>query len=631
MSSITLVLLSLSGIAYGQLAEGDSHKNSIGMDLVKIKPGSFTMGQGEKAPATKEEWLKRDWDESPAHTVKIAQPYFMGKFEVTNAQYEQFDPTHKEWRNKHGGSARDDEPVTFVTWQQASDFCKWLSKKEGKPYRLPTEAEWEYACRAGTTTTFSTGDTLKPDEANLAPLLPTGKAAAAKVGSYAANAWGLHDMHGNVAEWCNDWYGPYEAGEQTDPVGRADGNARVCRGWSFLRVNFADRTRYARSSNRSGHDPEDANRCTGFRVVLGEMTATKPLPVVRGPSQIDVLRDPPQQFAIASKPTFVNYAKDGNAPVIAPDSWGPVYSQWNHFAAVCVCPNGDVLAAWYTCVSESGRECSQAVSRLRFGSAKWEPVSSFLTIPDVNCHAPVLFCDGKRIYHFFTQSLNGWDEASDSMRYSDDSGATWSKPKIILQRTDKDALSQPCCCIRTKDGTLVLACDGGAGHKDERFLVSADRGVTWKVAAGDLRKAMGGKYVIHPTIFERADGSIITYGRGPHPMPMFVSKDKGETFDVAETKFPGIGTGQKAAVLKLASGAVLLCSIDRTKELVGGGTYAALSLDDGKTWPHIRKVEGATGYMSLAQGLDGMIYLNGTRMGVVKFNEACVKGGQKAP
>src|SRR5262245_5902829 len=141
--------------------------NSLGMKLVRIEPGEFTMGTGERPPESREEWLTRDEDEAPAHKVKIANPFFLGAQEVTNAQYEQFDPEHKKWHRQHGDSTAAVEPVIFVTWQQAADFCAWLAKKEGKPYRLPTEAEWEYACRAGTTTAFHTGDKLTPEQANI--------------------------------------------------------------------------------------------------------------------------------------------------------------------------------------------------------------------------------------------------------------------------------------------------------------------------------------------------------------------------------------------------------------------------------------------------------------------------------
>src|SRR5205807_2400219 len=150
--------------------------------------------------------------------------------------------------------------------------------------------------------------------------------------------------------------------------------------------------------------------------------------------------------------------------------------------------------------------------------------------------------------------------------------------------------------------------------KDERLLISADAGKSWKVTGGDMRKSAGGRYVIHPAVIQRGDGAFLSFLRGPDPMPVLVSKDLGETWVVQETPFPGIGGGQKAAVLRLASGAMLLCSMDRSKKLVGGGAFAALSFDDGKTWPHVRKVEGTGGYMALAQTPNGVIYLVGTQM-----------------
>ena len=105
----------------------------------------------------------------------------------------------------------------------------------------------------------------------------------------------------------------------------------------------------------------------------------------------------------------MDFTAEGKNPTIPSQAWGPVFAHHNHFAAVCVCPNGDVLACWYSTVRESGREMVQAASRLRAGSDKWEPASLFFSVPDVNCHAPVLLCDGKRIYHFANQAQTGWD------------------------------------------------------------------------------------------------------------------------------------------------------------------------------------------------------------------------------
>lgn len=602
--------------------------NSIGMKFRRVEPGEFEMGQGDGPPKTRLQWEERDEDEAPAHKVVLSKAFYLGAHEVTNAQYERFDPDHKKLRGKNGATKEDDEPVTFVTWQQAADFCAWLSKKEGKSYRLPTEGEWEYACRAGTKTAFSTGDKLTAEQANLGKA-KDGKplTTAVKVGSYKPNAWGLYDLHGNVAEWCHDWYGPYEAGKQTDPVGRADGYVRVVRGWSCLELGKQSTARFARSSNRSGHLPQDANRYTGFRVVLGEMPKTKPLPVAEfPPHQKDVKQTKaPLDGPDPKKPYFVDYVAAKKNPTIPPESWGPIFSNHNHFSACCVCPNGDVLAVWYTCVGERDRQLAQAASRLRVGSDTWEPASLFFAVPDVNCHAPVLLRDGGRIYHFCTQSLHGWDHASNVMRYSDDSGATWSKPQVMLPRESPDALSQPCTAFVAKDGTIVLACDGDV-HRDERLMLSADKGKTWKVAKGDMRKAVGA-YAIHPAVVARKDGAILSFLRGPDPMPLAISKDNGDSWEVTESPFSGISGGQKAAALRLASGAILLLTMDAPKPK--GKSMVALSLDEGKTWAHARPVDAPVeGYMSVDQAPDGTIYLIGSRMKYAACNEAWIREGK---
>jgi formylglycine-generating enzyme required for sulfatase activity len=619
-------LLGVSDVGAAELPDGKKFTNSIGMKLVRIEAGTFVMGQGKQPPRTRADWQTRDWDEAPAHRVTIRQPFFLGIHEVTNAQYEQFDPDHKKLRGQEQVSSQDDEPVTFVTWQQAVDFCRRLSAKEGRPYRLPTEAEWEYACRAGTTTAFHSGDTLTAEQANFGLSAASKPIRTVMVGRYPPNAWGLHDMHGNVAEWCLDWYGPYEAGAQSDPVGRADGYARVVRGWSFL-LPRQESVRYCRSANRSGHLPEDANRATGFRVVLAGMPATKPLPVATLPHQRDVKQGPPPaRGGDPSKPYFMDFSQAKTNPTMAADSWGPIFNQHNHYAAACVCPNGDVLMAWYTTVSEAGRELAQAASRLRAGSDRWEPASLFFDVPDVNDHAPVLFSDGKRLYHFCTQSLRSWDNATNILRYSDDNGATWSRPVIMLRREDPQALSQPCSACTLKDGTLVLACDGD-GHKDERIMLSKDGGKTWQVGKGDMRQAVG-RYAIHPALAPASDGSMLAFLRGVDPMPVALTRDLGDSYTIRSTTFPGISVGQKGTALRLASGALLLCAADSKKKLVGGGTYAALSFDDGKTWPHIRKVSGVAGYMAAAQAPDGVIYLCGSRLGCAAFNEAWLREGK---
>ncbi|MBN1418451.1 MAG: formylglycine-generating enzyme family protein, partial [Planctomycetes bacterium] len=249
--------------AGGESAGAEVVLPSAGMRFVRIEPGTFRMGQDEGG----------DFDERPAHTVRITKPFWMSVTEVTNAQYETFDPAHRSYRGRHKLSSGDGEAVVYVSWHDAVRFCAWLSEKEGKPCRLPTEAEWEYACRAGTTTAYHTGDTLpsafqKRQKQEWSPV-----AVPLDVGKTPANAWGLHDMHGNVEEWCSDGYGPYEAAEAVDPVGRADGDFKVTRGGSHTTL-----VEYLRSANRAGALPEDKHWLIGFRVVIGETPATPPLP-----------------------------------------------------------------------------------------------------------------------------------------------------------------------------------------------------------------------------------------------------------------------------------------------------------------------------------------------------------------
>ena len=141
----------------------ETEVNSIGMKLRPIECGCFLMGNDRPLPGhllSASCFRHGDFDERPVHRATISQPFYMSECQITNAQFEQFDPAHEKLRGKLGFSIEDDEAVVFVSWHEASAFCEWLSGREGKSYRLPTEAEWEYACRAGTTTAFHTGDTI---------------------------------------------------------------------------------------------------------------------------------------------------------------------------------------------------------------------------------------------------------------------------------------------------------------------------------------------------------------------------------------------------------------------------------------------------------------------------------------
>jgi formylglycine-generating enzyme required for sulfatase activity len=202
--------------------------------------------------------------------------------EVTQKQYEavmKADPSH--FNTARGGSP--EHPVEEVTWEDATEFCAQLSqlpeeKRHGRAYRLPTEAEREYACRAGTTTNFSVGDTLRPDQANFAE---SKLGMTTKIGSYAPNAFGLFDMHGNAWEWCADWYEPgYDASVVDDPKGPKDGTMRVLRGGCAPMSPAVN----CRSFYRGWRAPADKGKSCGLRMLIDV-----PEPVQRTPVGLDLL------------------------------------------------------------------------------------------------------------------------------------------------------------------------------------------------------------------------------------------------------------------------------------------------------------------------------------------------------
>jgi len=228
--------------------------NSIGMKLALIPPGEFLMGSPDSDDA---------WDrEKPQHRVRITQSFYLGMYEVTQAEYERVmgkNPSHFK--------SGPDAPVEGVSWDDAQEFCQKLSelaeeKEAGRRYRLPTEAEWEYACRAGTTTRYSFGD----DPASLGEYAWYADNSDRKthpVGEKKRNAWGLHDMHGNVCEWCADWYGKdyYAGSPPDDPPGPDGASERVIRG-----AHWRDSAGVCRAAVRGRFVPRHRDGYLGFRV-----------------------------------------------------------------------------------------------------------------------------------------------------------------------------------------------------------------------------------------------------------------------------------------------------------------------------------------------------------------------------
>lgn len=259
--------------------------NSLNMEFVHIKPGTFLMGSPDSEKG-------RENDETQ-HKVTLKNGFYMQTTEVTKGQWRAFINAtgykseaetkggayvweNSNWVKKEGFywdnpgfKQTDSHPVTCVSWNDAQKFIEWISQKEKQTYRLPTEAEWEYACRAGTKTPFAFGNCLSSDQANYAGNYPYADCPKGEYrqkttphDTFQPNDWGLYDMHGNVWEWCEDWYGDYPTGSVTDPKGASTGEGRVLRGgsWDFFARN-------CRSADRDRYDPSGRLSNVGFRLV----------------------------------------------------------------------------------------------------------------------------------------------------------------------------------------------------------------------------------------------------------------------------------------------------------------------------------------------------------------------------
>ncbi len=329
-----------SGLSSAQsLPDKQIITNSIGMKLVYVPSGEFTMGLNEPA-----EHVLQDFpyeapaaiaDESPAHRVRITRSFYLGQYEVTLGQFLKFYHEAKyqleadrDGKEDYGYSntklvkstnfrpwapgwyVANDYPAVYISWNDAQAFCKWLSEKENRTYRLPTEAEWEYACRAGSKSRFSYGDNTEqliyygnvPDvsryEYSPTEVIVTfppsggkhsthqpfpflqgrdGYVYTAPVGRFRPNAFGLYDMHGNAREWCSDHYSSkyYAHSPTDDPKGPDTGSQRVTRGGAFGSPPFE-----MRSSTRIPINPSTRRFSVGFRVVYDpQMSFNAQLPI----------------------------------------------------------------------------------------------------------------------------------------------------------------------------------------------------------------------------------------------------------------------------------------------------------------------------------------------------------------
>ena len=650
-------------IFFGYSVKERSYINSIGIKFVLIPGGEFMMGESNQvnskelgAPAY---LTKGDYDEHPVHKVKITHSFYMSVNQVTVEEYRKFRPGYEGVKMYY-------PYATGISWNEAVAFCKWLSEKEKKPYRLPTEAEWEYACRAGTSSLFYSGNNL-PD-----PSVP--------------NSWGLHNMEDKVGEWVHDWYGDYTDSEQVDPIGPNHGLARVIRGAGLDRQT----PYYSRSANRAGiapnfppvpleelHSQKDSsiaknesvrknlrstehyknfyraesnnegNHNIGFRIVQAPRPDTKPVAiekpfvkqcVIQSNEAAKIGPDPEKTYfrkrnllPIPPDNTFIN-----NFGVITTAGFHPGILKHNHSPALGVCPNGDLLAVYYTSVSETDPDVALIASRLRFGADQWDMPDMFLDFPDVDDHAPLLWTDGDTLRLFW-----GANKLESGFPFhwinSVDNGTTWSEVHFPVFETLLGGYSaQPInSAFRDKKGNIYIASD--AIGAESVLWLSTNNGKTWMDPGGRT----GGR---HTSFALLNDGRILGMGGKSSDidgyMPESISDDEGRSWTIVKSPFPSQGSNQRPTLIRLRNGKLFFAGDFQRKDgyqpkgFPQKGAYVALSSDDGKTW-HIKKIPGVQpheeaknakelgggtlGYSVARQAPNGIIHL------ITSMNTPCLE------
>ena len=572
--------------------------------MVDIPAGTFWMGT-DNPPM-------EDWDEAPRREVKV-DAFRMSATEITNAQYEAFDPTHK--RGEQGFSMGDDEAVIMVSWDDAMAYCRWLSEQTGKHYRLPTEEEWEYACRAGSTTAYNTGDTFPESQWKVQKNTRDKEHVSLQVAQFEPNAWGLYDMHGNVEEWCADAYLDADSPRYAIGLWMEDSRYANVRGGSHNTP-----VRYLRSANRSAAPPEDRTVLLGFRIVESPRFVYG---TFRGRRFIHYRLD----YQEWEKPSELPLFLEPISYVIPPESKDIPFYAHNHQPAITWTEDGKLLAVWFSTDAEAGRE--MVVLQSRFQDGRWIPALPFSKVPDRNMTGCALLTleDGRMMHCQGIGDAGEWKDLALGLRVRSALNEPWSDYRLIEpeHRVRHQVIAGP---IVTKDGRILLCCDAGPdGEAGTSLHVSKDGGKTWE----DTGSTIAG---IHAGIVERKDGSLMAFGRGnaiDGHMPCSISYDGGYTWTYSATEFPPIGSGQRLVLKRLQEGPIMLCSFGEN------GLFVALSYDEGASWPvkklltdgKTRVLDGGAwtgtftmdtthaepkGYLACTQSPDGMIHLLSSRV-----------------
>jgi len=633
VTALLLALPSALNAARASQAEND------GSYWVFVQPGGFRMGAEPGPDVLKPGRLRSydgpDWDESTVHDVRITQAFAIGLSRVTQKEYARFRPQHREYLLSRGLACDADAPVTMVSWHEADAYCRWLSEREGKVIRLPTEAEWEFAARQ-------------------------------------AKRLGLVGMGDGIQEWCHDWWGPYRPEPETNPLGAGSGDVRVARGGgngperletAEIEVDgvitAATRRVTPRITDRSGSVPDDRSANLSFRLVQGERPdgSFRPDPppaeantnVSQQAAPWERQRDPATPYFIGGVP-FIRQPED---PLSLP------YFGRHHVPSIVFCANGDLLATSFTAPDDGSRQMAIIFSRLRRGATAWSPPARFFIVPDRNNKGLLFNAGPGELHHYNMFKDNVQNAYSIAKRVSTDNGLTWTaartvhpypaKQSALTTFTGTPRFISEIHPVRLADGTLVIPSDAAGGNDGGTVLWrSRDEGESfaemtrfgWNHAEFAKPGGKAGWIAgIHASFVELKDGRLLAIGRSNNiegRMPMSVTADRGLTWTYRASPFPPILSGQRAVLVRLQEGPLLVLSytdlnasyqkglqqgIDVTDEAgrvsKGFGTFSALSFDEGETWGSYKIIpldqqnpfDGERGgYLAFVQTPDGVIH-----------------------